>query len=230
MNTATASGERAPQAACLVIGNEVLSGAFGCRRATRGLQRSPFCHANAGKVQDTNTHFLAKLLYSRGVDLIRVEVCPDEPDDIAASVRSLSARVGPSGFVFTSGGIGTTHDDVTYESVASAFGAGLQLHPPTVELMTSHYAKLGKELNAARMRMATLPEGCRVHTTPDLWVPLCQLRNVYILPGVPWCDTLEDLFPFASTSRVPLISFVFRPGCSSRCWRRTGSCSPARRC
>lgn len=123
---------------------------------------------------------------SRGVDLVRVEVCPDAPDDIAASVRSLSERVGPDGFVFTSGGIGTTHDDVTYGSVAAAFGVGLEVHEGTRVAMEAHYRERGKELNAARLRMATLPAGCAVHATPGLWVPLVQLRNVYVLPGVPW--------------------------------------------
>ena len=83
-------GQPPPKAAALVIGNEVLS----------------------GKIQDTNTAWLARLLYARGVDLVRVEVVPDVPEDIAATARSLSARVGPTGFVFSSGGIGPTHDDV----------------------------------------------------------------------------------------------------------------------
>jgi hypothetical protein len=85
-----APGQPPPKAAALVIGNEVLS----------------------GKIQDTNTAWLARLLYARGVDLVRVEVVPDVPEDIAATARSLSARVGPTGFVFSSGGIGPTHDDV----------------------------------------------------------------------------------------------------------------------
>ena len=157
-------GQPPPKAAALVIGNEVLS----------------------GKITDTNTAWLARLLYARGVDLVRVEVVPDVPDDIAASARSLSARVGPSGFVFTSGGIGPTHDDVTYESLAAAFGVPLALHAPTVAKMRVHYEAQGKELNAARLRMATLPEGCVVHDTPNSWVPLVQVANVYVLPGVPW--------------------------------------------
>ncbi len=117
---------------------------------------------------------------------MRIEVVPDVPEDIAASVRALSERVGPGGFVFSSGGIGPTHDDVTYESIASAFGLSLELHAPTVERMRAHYAAQGKELNSARLRMATLPAGCTVHDTTGSWVPLAQVRNVFILPGVPW--------------------------------------------
>ena len=74
---------------------------------------------------------------------------------------------------------------MSYEAIASAFGRGLALHAPTVERMREHYAAQGKELNAARLRMATLPEGCVVHTTPGAWVPLAQVHNVFILPGVP---------------------------------------------
>jgi molybdopterin-biosynthesis enzyme MoeA-like protein len=126
------------------------------------------------------------MLYARGVDLVRVEVVPDVPEDIAASARALSSRVGPNGFVFSSGGIGPTHDDVTYESIAAAFGVPLEVHAGTVENMRVHYEQQGKTLNEARLRMATLPAGCIVHDTPNLWVPLVQCHNVFILPGVPW--------------------------------------------
>ena len=128
----------------------------------------------------------ARMLYARGVDLVRVEVVPDVPNDIASTARALSERVGPSGAVLTSGGIGPTHDDVTYESLAAAFGVPLELHAPTVDKMRVHYESQGKSLNAARLRMATLPAGCIVHETPGSWVPLVQIQNVFVLPGVPW--------------------------------------------
>ena len=98
------------QAAMLVIGDEILK----------------------GSISDSNTPWLAKLLFSRGVDLTRVEFVPDDVDDIARSVLALRDRVGPDGFVFTSGGIGPTHDDVTYEALAKAFGRSLQPHEETV--------------------------------------------------------------------------------------------------
>lgn len=160
---AAAGATPPPKAAALIIGNEVLT----------------------GKIHDSNSLLLARLLYARGVDLVRIEVVPDVPSEIGERCRALSALVGESGFVFTSGGIGPTHDDVTYESVASAYDRGLELHAPTVERMTAHYAAQGKEVNAARLRMATLPQGCVVHETGS-WVPLVQIRNVYILPGIPW--------------------------------------------
>lgn len=157
-------GEPAPRAAAVVIGNEVLS----------------------GKIQDTNSAWLARLLYSRGVDMCRMVTIPDDRREIIETVKAMSSLVGPNGFVFTSGGIGPTHDDVTYEAIASAFGTELELHPPTVARMRAHYEAQGKELNTARLRMATLPKGSTVHVTPNVWVPLAQLHNVLILPGVPW--------------------------------------------
>ena len=75
---------------------------------------------------------------------------------------------------------------MTYESLAAAFGVPLALHAPTVDKMRVHYEAQGKELNAARLRMATLPAGCTVHDVPNSWVPLVQIANVFVLPGVPW--------------------------------------------
>ena len=121
MSTSTATP---PAAALMIIGNEVLS----------------------GSIADANTPWLAKLLHSRGVDLVRVEVIPDDADDIAATCLKLRERVGSTGFVFTSGGIGPTHDDITYDSIAAALGLKVELHQPTVELMKTHYEARGIEL------------------------------------------------------------------------------------
>lgn len=150
-------------AAALIIGNEILS----------------------GSITDTNTPWLAQLLYKQGVDLVRAEYIPDDIDDIKQTVLRLKERVGPDGVIFSSGGIGPTHDDVTYEALASAFGEQLKVHEPTVKLMQAHYTKTGKEVNEARLRMATLPEGAEVLVTEGLWVPLVNLNGVYILPGIP---------------------------------------------
>mmetsp|Transcript_32899 Transcript_32899/g.83501 ORF Transcript_32899/g.83501 Transcript_32899/m.83501 type:complete len:323 (-) Transcript_32899:1744-2712(-) len=161
-NTAANSTED-PKAALLVIGDEILS----------------------GSVTDTNTPWLAKLLHARGVDLVRVEVVRDSAADIREAALRLRDRVGPGGFVFTSGGIGPTHDDVTYEALAQAFGARLELHAATVERMRASYAARGMELNEARLRMATLPAPAEVLFTEGLWVPLVNLGGVYIAPGIP---------------------------------------------
>ncbi|GLC39458.1 hypothetical protein PLESTM_000899900 [Pleodorina starrii] len=162
-SSAASAAPEAPRAALVVIGDEIL----------------------AGSVVDTNTSWLAKLLHSRGVDLIRVSYIPDSRSDIREAVLDARGRVGPGGFVFTSGGIGPTHDDVTYEAVAEALGVSLQLHEPTVERMRVSYTARGLELNEARLRMATLPTPSEVLFTPGLWVPLVAVGGVYVLPGIP---------------------------------------------
>jgi molybdenum cofactor synthesis domain-containing protein len=139
----------------------------------------------SGKIADTNGAWLARFLYSRGVDLVRLEVIPDQHEDVVATVRRLSTLVGPQGYVFTSGGIGPTHDDVTYAAIAEAFQRQLQVHDATLAAMTEHYTKQGKAVNDARLRMATLPSGCAAHTTPGTWVPIAQVENVFVLPGIP---------------------------------------------
>lgn len=156
-----AGGRAAPTAACVVIGDEILT----------------------GKIQDRNSHVLARVLFERGVRLIRVETIPDVLTDIAETVRRLSSSVD---CVFTSGGIGPTHDDKTYEGVARAFGRTLACHEPTLERFEAYHRSKGRgPLNEARRRMALFPEGCEAWTTGELWVPLVVVENVHILPGVP---------------------------------------------
>jgi molybdenum cofactor synthesis domain-containing protein len=148
-------------AACLVIGDEILT----------------------GKVHDRNSHLLAQVLFERGVRLQRIETVPDELDDIASSVRRLSERFT---YVFTSGGIGPTHDDMTYAGIAQAFGVELGYHQPTLDAFAAYYQSRGRgELNDARKRMALIPEGAQVWSTPDSWVPFVVMANVHVLPGVP---------------------------------------------
>ena len=151
------------QAAMLVIGDEILR----------------------GNIADANTAWLAKALHARGVDLVRATVVPDDVADIVATVRDLRERVGPHGAVFTSGGIGPTHDDKTYEAIAAAFDRALVRHGPTVERMQEHYDKRGVELNDARLRMAALPSPAEVLFTEGTWVPLVNVDGVYVLPGIP---------------------------------------------
>ena len=138
-----------------------------------------------GNIADANTAWLAKALHARGVDLVRATVVPDDVADIVATVRDLRERVGPEGAVFTSGGIGPTHDDKTYEAIAAAFDRALVRHAPTVQRMREHYDKRGVELNEARLRMATLPAPAEVLFTDGTWVPLVNVDGVYVLPGIP---------------------------------------------
>ena len=151
-------------AACIIIGDEILT----------------------GKIHEANSHTLAKVLFARGVKLRRIEVIPDIVDEIATTVRRTAAAFD---HVFTSGGIGPTHDDVTYDGIAQAFHRALVLHAPTVERMVAGARARDPErpagLNDARRRMAMLPIGCTVWETPGLWVPLVVVENVHVLPGIP---------------------------------------------
>jgi len=153
-----------------------------------------------GRIADTNAHFLAKECFNRGLDLQKIIVVPDDMEEIGNAVTELSRKYD---LVFTSGGIGPTHDDITYEAIANAFGLKLEEHQPTVERMLNHgfvredsiLLKLPgipnrpkpRPLNAARLRMATLPTPCSVmYPCDNLWVPLVTVNNnVSILPGVP---------------------------------------------
>ncbi|KAL3663453.1 hypothetical protein V7S43_011342 [Phytophthora oleae] len=163
-NMASIALASAPRAAVCVIANEVLT----------------------GKTLDTNSNFIAKLMFRRGVDLKRVVVIPDEEDAIITTVKELSEFVGPSGYVFTTGGIGPTHDDITYESIAKAFGVCVELHEPTFAAMK----KYGEEkfpnipFDDSVKRMATFPVGCKVLPSSG-WTPIAVVKNVYILPGIP---------------------------------------------
>jgi molybdenum cofactor synthesis domain-containing protein len=149
-----------PTAAILLIGNEILS----------------------GKVEDQNAKLLTKELRALGVSLRRVEVVPDVEREIAESVRALSARFDN---VFTSGGVGPTHDDVTLTAVAAAFEVPLLRHAELEGMLRGVY---GDRLHERDLRMADLPSGARLEYGPggpgSTW-PVVVVRNVWILPGVP---------------------------------------------
>ncbi|KAL6628369.1 Molybdopterin binding protein [Neocallimastix sp. 'constans'] len=154
----------------------------------------------SGRIADTNAHFLAKECFNRGLDLKKIIIVPDDMNDIGDAVTKLSNKYD---LVFTSGGIGPTHDDITYEAIANAFDLKLEKHQPTIERMLNHgflredsillrlpeipNKPKPRLLNAARLRMATLPTPCSVMFPCDnLWVPLVTVNNnVSILPGVP---------------------------------------------
>jgi molybdenum cofactor synthesis domain-containing protein len=144
-------------AAIVVIGNEILS----------------------AKVVDENGPFLARELRALGVELRRIETVPDE---IPLIVDALKRCLASAKWIFTSGGIGPTHDDVTIAAVASAFGRRLVLDENTMKLLRSRY---GDKLNPARTRLAEVPEGARVEFHEGYLFPVISLENVTILPGVP---------------------------------------------
>jgi len=144
-------------AAIVVIGNEILT----------------------GKSQDQNASFLIAELYELGVKLERIVVIPDDREEISRTVRDCAARFS---VVFTSGGIGPTHDDVTIEGVAGAFGRRVVRHPDLENMLRSHF---GDGIDEVRLRMADVPEGSvLIHPAESRW-PILAVENTYILPGVP---------------------------------------------
>eukprot|EP00746_Dinoflagellata_sp_MGD_P028202 gnl/MRDRNA2_/MRDRNA2_166691_c0_seq1.p1 gnl/MRDRNA2_/MRDRNA2_166691_c0~~gnl/MRDRNA2_/MRDRNA2_166691_c0_seq1.p1 ORF type:complete len:534 (-),score=106.39 gnl/MRDRNA2_/MRDRNA2_166691_c0_seq1:149-1684(-) len=145
-----------------------------------------------GQVSDTNTPFAARLLRSQGVALRRVSVIPDTEKEIVNELRSQSTAFD---VVFTSGGLGPTHDDITLKSVASAFDMELEANEEMLELLRARAGKTGatggtEPEDAAMLRQAQLPKGAVLRTPPEsadgekVW-PVLQCRNVFVLPGVP---------------------------------------------
>ncbi len=145
-------------AAVLVIGNEILS----------------------GRTKDANLHYLAEQLTAIGIRLTEARVIPDVEARIVETVNELRARFD---YVFTTGGIGPTHDDITSACVARAFGVPLLKDPRAVKLLTDHYG--AANLTEARLRMAHIPEGARLIDNPISTAPGFQLGNVFVLAGVP---------------------------------------------
>ncbi|HEU4727246.1 MAG TPA: competence/damage-inducible protein A [Kofleriaceae bacterium] len=132
-----------------------------------------------GKFADENAAFLIGELRALGVDLRRVVMIPDELDDIAATVTELSARFD---HVFTSGGVGPTHDDVTMAGIAKGFGTRVVREPVLEERVRAYW---GARLTAPNLRLADVPEGAELVYGKDQVWPVVSYRNVYILPGVP---------------------------------------------
>jgi molybdenum cofactor synthesis domain-containing protein len=144
-------------AAILIIGNEILS----------------------GRTQDVNIQFLAKRLGELGIRLNQARVIPDETDLIIASVRELAAT---HTHVFTTGGLGFTHDDITAVTMAQAFDVEIEEHPVALQILQEYY---GDAFNAARRRMTLIPVGATLIDNPVSKAPGFQIQNVFVLPGVP---------------------------------------------
>ena len=149
-----------PTAAMLVIGDEILS----------------------GRTRDSNMHHLAGELTARGIDLTEARMVSDDRAAIMAAVQALSQAYD---HVFTSGGIGPTHDDITADSVAAAFDVPIDVRADARALLEAHYARTGTELNAARLRMARIPEGAALIDNPVSTAPGFTLGNVHVMAGVP---------------------------------------------
>lgn len=136
----------------------------------------------SGKTADTNTPFLISELRSLGVALREVAVVADGVAAIAEAVRRVSPR---SDYVFTSGGVGPTHDDVTMAGIAEAFAVPVVRHPRLAELLRGYYAEKNLTLLERNLRMADVPDGTTLIEGPQLRWPVPRVHNVYILPGIP---------------------------------------------
>lgn len=145
-------------AACLVVGNEILS----------------------GKVEEKNVAVLAKTLFSLGISFRRVVVCPDEIPIIAAEVNALRST---HDYVFTSGGIGPTHDDITIDGVAHAFGVPLDREPRMAAAIEAYY---GDACTEHHLRMANMPRGATYQGDSSPVFTTLTMQNVFVLPGVPF--------------------------------------------
>ena len=149
-----------PTAAMLVIGDEILS----------------------GRTRDVNLHHLAGALTAHGIALAEARVIGDDHGAIVDAVRTLSAA---HTHVFTSGGIGPTHDDITADAVAEAFGRAIGVDPEARARLEAHYARTGIEMNDARLRMARIPAGAPLIDNPVSAAPGFVVENVHVMAGVP---------------------------------------------
>ena len=173
-------------AAVLVIGDEILS----------------------GRTKDKNIGYIADYMTALGIDLKEVRVVSD---DETAIVSALNALRGAYTYVFTTGGIGPTHDDITADCIAKAFGVELEFHPEAVAIMKERVAKMGGELNEARMRMTRIPKGGalvanKVSGAPGFWI-----GNVIVMAGIPAVMNamLDEVAPKLKTG-VKMISETVR--------------------
>lgn len=169
--------DASPTAAVLIIGDEVLS----------------------GRTQDTNLNAIARFLGALGIDLLECRTVGDRKGQI---VEALNALRSSHDYVFTTGGIGPTHDDITADAVASAFGVALPEHPDALAILEKRYGP--GEFNAARRRMARIPQGGSLIANPVTDAPGFQLGNVFVMAGVPKIMTamLEDVAPRLRTGAL----------------------------
>jgi molybdenum cofactor synthesis domain-containing protein len=175
-----------PTAAMLVIGDEILS----------------------GRTRDANAHHLAGVMAEVGVRLVEIRVVPDDHDAIVTAVNELRARVD---HLFTSGGIGPTHDDITADCVAAAFGAHIGVRDDARAIIAAHAAATGRDLNEARLRMARVPDGATLIDNPVSHAPGFTLGNVHVMAGVPsiFRAMVEGLRPLLQGGS-PLLNHAFR--------------------
>lgn len=179
-----------PTAAMLVIGDEILS----------------------GRTRDANMHFLAGELTRHGIPLSEVRIIPDDHETIVSALRTLSDS---HDVVFTSGGIGPTHDDITADAVAAAFGVSIDVRDDARAVLQARYDLMGTEMNESRLRMARIPDGASLIDNPVSAAPGFTIGNVHVMAGVPavFQAMVASVLP-TLTGGVPVLSqslTVFRP-------------------
>jgi len=175
-----------PTAAILVIGDEILS----------------------GRTRDANMHHLANVLSEIGIDLKEARFVSDDEPSIIDSVRALSKGYD---HVFTSGGIGPTHDDITADAIAAAFETHIDVREDALTILQAHYERQGVELNEARLRMARIPDGAELIDNPVSSAPGFRLGNVYVMAGVPsiFQAMVQSVLP-SFTGGLPILSETLR--------------------
>jgi len=176
MTDAISLAQPSPTAAVLIIGDEILS----------------------GRTADTNLNTIARFVCALGIDLKEARTVGDVPAQIIGALNKLRAT---HDYVFTTGGIGPTHDDITADCVAEAFGVPLLEHPEAVAILARRY---GDDFNAARRRMTRVPQGGTLIANPVSDAPGFQIGNVFVMAGVPRIMTamLEDVAPRLRTGAV----------------------------
>jgi molybdenum cofactor synthesis domain-containing protein len=174
-------------AALLIIGDEILT----------------------GRTKDKNTGYIAEYLTGIGIDLREVRVVPDVEEEIVAAVNALRSRYT---YLFTTGGIGPTHDDITADSVAKALGVPIGVDPRAVALLQERYQP--HELNEARLRMARIPEGADLIENPISKAPGFRIGNVFVMAGVPSImqAMLDNIAPNLQTGARMVIETIEAEG------------------
>jgi molybdenum cofactor synthesis domain-containing protein len=175
-------------AAMLVIGDEILS----------------------GRTKDRNIGHLADIMTAIGIDLREVRIVPDDEDEIVAAVNALRNRYG---YVFTTGGIGPTHDDITADAIAKAFGLPCEYDAKAHALLEASYAKRDMEFTEARRRMARMPVGAEHIDNPVSVAPGFRIGNVHVMAGVPaiFQAMLDNVVPTLKTGAKLLSATIHCP-------------------
>lgn len=184
----TTTGQQTVTAAMLAIGDELLS----------------------GRTKDRNIGHLADILTAAGIDLKEVRIVPDEEDAIVEALNALRPKFD---YVFTSGGIGPTHDDITADAVSRAFGVPCIYDDKAMKLLADNYARRDLEFTGSRKRMARMPEGSQHIDNPVSTAPGFHIGNVYVMAGVPsvFQAMLDTILPGLRTGRKLLSKTVLCP-------------------